>query len=206
MNFKKILFLLSISSLLWTCGSIKKTSTTPSLSALQKMMSGSFDSSEQAKMDSTYYNISLEMYPIWKGKGNWLYVEQAVTSAKNKPYRQRVYQLEQINDNTFVSKVYTLKDADKFIGKYNDLTFFDQFDTSVLEEREGCGVYLTFKNGNYLGSTKDKDCKSTLRGASYATSMVSVFPNRIESWDQGFDADDKQVWGATKAGYIFIKK
>lgn len=25
----------------------------------------------------------------------------------------------------------------------------------------------------------------------------------IESWDQGFDAEGEQVWGAVKAGYQF---
>jgi len=206
MNYKNLIYLLGITLILSACSAVKKTSQASSLSSLQQMMAGSFDSSQQAKEDSSYYNITLEMYPIWKGKGNWLYVEQAVSSAKDKPYRQRVYQLEQINNNTFVSKVFTLKDQDKFIGKYDDPSFFDQFDTSVLAEREGCGVYLTYQNGLYKGSTKDKECKSTLRGANYATSKVSVFADRIESWDQGFDSDDKQVWGAVKAGYIFIRK
>jgi len=190
----------------YACSPQKSIPKTQGLLQLQNMMTGSFDSHRQATEDSSYYNISLEMFPIWKGKGYWLYVEQAVTSAKDKPYRQRIYQLEQISNNTFVSKVFTLKEPKRFIGKYADLSFFDQFDTSLLEEREGCGVFLTFKNGMYQGSTKDKDCKSTLRGASYATSKVDIYKDRIESWDQGFDVDDKQVWGAVKAGYIFDKK
>ena len=121
------------------------------LSHLQNMMTGSFDSQLQASKDSTYYDISLEMYPIWKGKGYWLYVEQAVSTAKDKPYRQRVYELKQLSNNTFVSKVYTLKDVKNFTGKYSDLGYFDQFDTSILEEREACGVFLTLKNGMYQG-------------------------------------------------------
>jgi len=200
MIFRIPSFLIFIALLFWSCSSTKKNSFYPNLSHLQQMMTGSFDSSQQAQEDSSYYNITLEMYPIWKGKGHWLYVEQAVASAKNKPYRQRVYQLEKINNNTFVSKVFKLKDEEKFIGKYSELSFFDQFDTSILEEREGCGVYLTYQNGSYRGSTKDKDCKSTLRGASYATSIVNVFSDKIESWDQGFNDDDQQVWGAVKAG------
>uniref|UniRef100_UPI0038D3A63C CpcT/CpeT family chromophore lyase n=1 Tax=Flavobacterium sp. TaxID=239 RepID=UPI0038D3A63C len=50
-----------------------------------------------------------------------------------------------------------------------------------------------------------KTCASELRGASYATSKVTITANQVLSWDQGFDKDDKQVWGATKAGYIFDK-
>jgi len=35
---------------------------------------------------------------------------------------------------------------------------------------------------------------------------LSLKKGELISWDQGFDANDKQVWGATKGGYIFIKK
>jgi hypothetical protein len=44
-----------------------------------------------------------------------------------------------------------------------------------------------------------------LRGASFANSIVTVTQNEILSWDQGFDKEGKQVWGATKGGYRFIK-
>ena len=201
--------LLSFSVIIITmlaCNPQKALVKNKALKDLQNLMTGSFDSQEQSLRDSSYYNISLEMQPIWEDKGFYLYVEQAVSSAKDKPYRQRVYELTQISNNTFVSKVYTLKNPKQFIGKYNQVDFFRQFDTSILEEREGCGVYLTLKNGIYQGSTKEKNCKSSLRGASYATSKVDIYPNRIESWDQGFDSEDQQVWGAVKAGYIFDKK
>ncbi|WP_430409542.1 chromophore lyase CpcT/CpeT [Kordia sp.] len=167
-------------------------------------MTGSFDSSEQAASDASYYNISLHMYPIWKSKdGYWLYVEQAISANQLKPYRQRIYQLEKLEDGSFSSKVYTLENPENFIGKWKTPAFFDQFDASILKEREGCAVILK-KNGNsYSGSTIDKDCKSTMRGASYATSEVTIQPNVIESWDRGFDANDKHVWGAEKAGYVF---
>ena len=55
-----------------------------------EMMQGSFDSKAQAAEDSTYYAISLHMYPIWPDRGQFLYVEQALTAMQNKPYRQRV--------------------------------------------------------------------------------------------------------------------
>ena len=54
-------------------------------------------------------------------------------------------------------------------------------------------------------STKDRDCISNLRGASYATSEVTIKNDRIFSWDRGLDTNDDQVWGAEKGGYIFLK-
>ncbi len=205
----RIIYVLLASVLIWTlhsCASIKTTTTSKERS-LSELMTGSFSSTKQAQNDSTYYDITLHMYPIWTTReGSWLYVEQAVTDKQDKPYRQRIYQLKKTTDGTFESIVYRVKDQDDFIGKWKMPEFFEQFDNSILEEREGCTVYLK-KVGKeeYTGSTLDDNCKSTLRGASYATSTVTVKDGVIMSWDQGFDEDGKQVWGATEGGYIFEK-
>ena len=58
----------------------------------------------------------------------------------------------------------------------------------------------------WAGSTQGKGCSSTLGGASYATSQVTVTPLELRSWDQGFDAAGKQVWGAEKGPYVFLKQ
>ena len=60
------------------------------------------------------------------------------------------------------------------------------------------------KKGGRL-CTLGKACESKLRGATYASSVVAIQPGRIESRDQGFDACDVQVWGATEGGYVFLK-
>ncbi len=186
------------------CDSYKSVSTADELNALQTLMTGSFDSSEQAASDDSYYNISLHMYPIWQSKqGYWLYVEQALNSQQDKPYRQRIYQLEKLENGKFSSKVYTLENPKEAVGKWKTPAYFDQFDTSMLKERDGCAVILEKKGNFYTGSTNEKDCKSTMRGASYATSEVTIKPTIIESWDRGFDANNEHVWGAEKAGYIF---
>jgi len=70
-------------------------------------MVGSFSSEEQAEKDSNYFNIELEMTQIWNDRadGPWLYIEQAVAESKDKPYRQRVYQLRKRNDGKIESLV-----------------------------------------------------------------------------------------------------
>lgn len=175
---------------------------------LQEIMTGSFDSSLQEKEDSSFYNISLHMYPIWfnRNDGKYLYVEQALASMQERPYRQRIYRLEQKEDGSIASFVYTLKFESRFIGKWSEPEFFDKFGHSILDEREGCEVVLTKTIAGYEGSTLGKSCNSSLRGASYATSKVNITPTEVTSWDQGFDADDKQVWGAVKGPYIFVKQ
>jgi len=192
-----------------SCSSTKTAKTSEqnsNLLTLIDMMTGSFDSSAQAVADTNYYDISLKMFPIWQSKaGHYLYVEQAVSAMPDKPYRQRIYQLEKISNTEYSSKVFALDNQDDFIGKWASPEYFDQFDLTLLKEREGCTVYLSKTTEGFRGSTKDQDCKSTLRGASYATSIVTVLSNQIESWDQGFDEKGEQVWGAEKAGYVFVR-
>lgn len=111
------------------------------------------------------------------------------------------------SNGVIASKVYELPQPKKYIHSWNEPTLFDQINPDSLITRVGCAVLLK-KNGtdSYSGSTKDKECKSTLRGASYATSKVEIFKDRIVSWDQGWDSNDQQVWGAETRGYIFMKK
>jgi hypothetical protein len=169
-------------------------------------MTGSFDSSIQALNDSTYYSITLHMYPIWEEdiSAKWLYVEQSVSSMQDKPYRQRVYKVTESGDTSYISEVYTLPDDSLFIGKWREPEFFKAYGPVNLISREGCAVHMEWVSPErYEGSTKGKNCLSSLRGASYATSKVVVEKDMISSWDQGFDIDGKQVWGAVDGPYIF---
>ncbi|MEO0733547.1 MAG: chromophore lyase CpcT/CpeT [Bacteroidota bacterium] len=191
------------------CSSVPSTApaVAPELAALKTAMSGSFDSSAQASADDSYYNIVLHMQPIWTERpGHYLYVEQAVASAADAPYRQRVYRLEQ-KGKRLISHVYELPDPERFVGAHLDPARLDVIGPDDLVEREGCAVYLKKdKGGIYRGSTKKKNCKSSLRGASYATSRVSIAGGWVQSWDRGFDEAGEQVWGATEGGYMFFRK
>ena len=176
---------------------------------LADMMTGTFSSAEQAANDSLYYDINLVMHPIWENDENykWLYVEQAVTASLEKPYRQRVYRLQKIDKNVIESRVFTLKNPEDYIHAWDNPALFESINSNSLVLREGCSVFLSgSSDGCYSGSTNEKDCGSTLRGASYATSIVEICPEQIVSWDQGWDSEDNQVWGAEKAGYIFKRK
>lgn len=173
---------------------------------LFELMQGSFNSEKQSIADSTYYNISLHMYPIWEGKGNWLYVEQAINSMQDKPYRQRIYEVKRNDQGQLASYVYAIPNDSLWIGKWKSPIAFDGLSPKKLVPREGCEVLLTKKSeGTFIGKTQNGTCESTLRGASYAMSEVTITPRGITSWDQGFDSEGKQVWGATAGGYIFDK-
>jgi hypothetical protein len=178
------------------------------LKTLYKLMQGSYSSQKQSVEDTSYFDIRLQIVPIWNNRKNeyWLYVEQAMSSAMDKPYRQRVYQLKIVNDTTIASVVYTIKAGERFYGHYKNYNPLSELTPDSLDLRNGCAVYLyKLSKKKYSGSTNKADCESNLRGASYATSIVAVGKDKLKSWDQGFDKDNKQVWGAVKGPYIFKK-
>jgi CpeT protein len=72
--------------------------------------------------------------------------------------------------------------------------------------KPGCDVFLSKKDGKFVGGTQGKGCESVLRGASYATTIVSVSKGLLVSWDRGYDKKDEQAWGATEGGYEFVKE
>jgi hypothetical protein len=184
----------------------KKISQEEELTELVNLMSGEFSSKEQSENDSLFYDISLTMFPIWESDKmvKWLYVEQAVTEYIDKPYRQRIYKITKTEDGFFESRVYELPNPDMYIHGWEHPDKFNEFSPDALILRDGCAVYLKKNSdGCYTGSTNEQDCKSSLRGASYATSVVTICEDKIVSWDQGWNVEGTQVWGAVTEGYIF---
>ena len=181
---------------------------TRALEQLSYTMAGSYTSAEQAKADSSYFEIELEMVRIWPKRrdGAWFYVEQATASSKDKPYRQRVYHLREVNDSTFISRILTIKGGASFFGAYKDPVKLATLSPDSLVALEGCDITLHRRGNTYVGSTEQGRCPSTREGASYTTSEVVLGADRMVSWDRGWDATGAQVWGATKGGYIFVKR
>ncbi len=180
------------------------------LDKLVKRLTGDFSSQSQSRLDSDYYDIRLHIRPIWTGDqtSHWLYVEQASATSEDKPYRQRIYKIEKDGEKGFKSIIYVLPEAATWVGAYKNTALFDGLKPSDLSLRDGCTVYLTkqAKDGAFVGSTRGEGCESNLRGAKYATSNVLITDEMLISWDQGFDAGGKQVWGATKGGYEFVRQ
>lgn len=209
---KNILVYSLLLSLLTGCTVFKSNNNNQAadkeLNELVQLMEGKFSSALQAQNDSSYFNISLVMTTIWPDRtdGKWLYVEQAVSSGLDKPYRQRVYHLQHPAKDTFTSDIYTIQNPLSFAGLQNDKTKADKLTFKLIDLKEGCTVTLVHKNDVYEGGTYKDKCPSDLRGATYATTKITLKKGELISWDQGFDSTGKQVWGATKGGYIFIKQ
>ncbi|MBS0198394.1 MAG: chromophore lyase CpcT/CpeT [Planctomycetes bacterium] len=171
------------------------------------LMSGAFSSEAQSKSDPNYFDIRLHMTRIWPQEkdGAWLYVEQAVATALEKPYRQRVYHVTVVTGGTVKSEVYQLPgDPLDFAGAWREPDKFAKLTPQDLKIKDGCAVVLNRIEAKvYEGGTQGQGCPSERQGAAYATSTVHMDETGLSTWDRGFDKDDQQVWGATKGGYKF---
>lgn len=190
---------------------IAEAQTAPPPSDLDRLtgwMSGSFSSAAQAAADTSYFDIHLRMTPVWteRADGRWFYVEQAMATMLDRPYRQRVYQVHQLSPELFESRVYKLPGEKRWIGSTGDGAAWSSLTPDSLLLRDGCSIVLRkTRAGSFAGSTIGLDCESDLRGAAYATSEVSITKEGIVSWDRGFSASGAQVWGAERGGYQFVR-
>lgn len=176
------------------------------------LLTGRFDSSAQAATDTRYYPVQLRVCAVdVPALGDHvLYVEQAMLSALDQPYRQRVYVVTENADGAVVSTVSELVQPSMFVG-FCDLDERDQRGIMPLPEdiRElvGCAVTLTKDaDGRFTGSTDGASCLNDYGGATYATSDVTLTDTGIDSWDRGYDANGVQVWGAVAGPYRFDRK
>lgn len=187
------------------------TAVTPILLKTRSRLVGSFSSAAQADADSNFRAIDLHMVPIWTDRtdGPWLYVEQAVAEARDRPYRQRIYRLLPVRAangrDAVLSVVHTLPgDPLAFAGAWRTPEAFEAIAPGELEVLDGCSVTLEADGpGRIHGSTADRTCRSTFGGAAYTTSEVELFDDRIETLDRGYDTDGVQVWGSEHGPYRF---
>jgi CpeT protein len=176
------------------------------LSLAVSWLTGSFTSAAQAAADSNYFEIRLTIVPVWTGRadGHWLYVEQAAAGQLERPYRQRVYHVTAGDSGVVTSEVFAIPAPLRFAGAWRDDAPLVSLTPDSLDLREGCGVVLRRTGeGVFEGGTVGEGCESELRGAAYATSVVELTPDRLTSWDRGFGADGRQVWGAPGGPYVF---
>ncbi len=175
------------------------------------MMQGHYDSRDQAAADKTYFQIALAMVPIWpqRSDGHWLYVEQAMADTPDTPYRQRAYRVYNGKDGEVISEVYTFAEPERFVQGWRSGALAG-LRHDMLQLRTGCAVHLrqsdAVQSAAWQGRTVGNGCASERSGAAYATAEVRLEAGRMSSWDRGFDAAGKQMWGATAGAYVFVKR
>ena len=160
-------------------------------------------------MDSNYVEVQVVVCPIWNnmfGNNKWLYVEQAVSSKPEAPYRQRIYELKFNGNNQYTIFNYKLPRVSGYSNACENLQVFDNLKPEDLFLIDGCNVELVKnKSSEYVGGTIDKQCKSDLIGTDYVVVQTVISATRFYSWDRGFKINEVQVWGPKDKGYTFLK-
>lgn len=134
----------------------------------------------------------------------YLYQEQAMVTAPDRPYRQRVLKLSQTPDGEAVESFgFRLVDDESWAGLCDRPTSDRVMTAGDLGEAT-CGLRLEPEGDEYWGSTPEGGCPSQYQGASYTTNTVHLTETTMETWDRGFDAEGNQVWGAGEEGYEFV--
>jgi hypothetical protein len=180
------------------------------LHLLSEFMGGEYVNTEQAEAEpGEFLHVRMRICPIWtdRSDGYWFYVEQNLHSLPGKPYRQRVYQVYAQGDS-LVSATYNIRQPERFVNGYEQRRLLEDLHPRDLELREGCELYLLYDVNKkaFVGSTRNNTCSSTLRGAAFVSSYAEISKKQFISWDRGFDAGGKQVWGADEKPYVFKRK
>jgi CpeT protein len=173
-------------------------------------LSGTFDSTEQADLDQDTQAVRMVTVAVPKSLLSFgapvLYREQAAVDRPDRPYLQRFMRVEQDPGGSILVRVFELKDPIAAAGKWREASDLGLFGKNDVRERDGCLVTLRPAGDRFEGGTSGKRCVSSLRGAAYATSEVRIWRDRLETWDRGYDADGKQVWGPLKGPSRFVKR
>lgn len=179
------------------------------LDELQHAMIGDYDNHQQNLADPHFFLVNLHLAPIWtdRSDGPWLYFEQAAADKPDRPFRQRIFQLRSLGPERIEAHVFIFREnALQYAGAWKDPFALSSITPELLRRREGCSLFLTRQpDGSWSGGTSGTGCSSDIRGATYATTEVALFPDALRIWDRGFDHDGRQVWGATVGPYVFQK-
>ncbi len=171
-----------------------------------RLQVGSFTSELQAKQDARYDAITWHIAEIWQDDDaaeRWLYTESWMPGAP-APYMQRITRLRLDEDGSIVARRYTLPEAPRFVGAWNEPARFSALKPADLTDLPGCDAVITRAgSGRFEGGTSGARCRNSYKGASYAVSQSVLTADEFVNWDRGFDADGNQVWGPAAGGYHF---
>jgi hypothetical protein len=167
---------------------------------------GSFSSEVQAKQDASYDAITWHVAEIWaddEPAERWLYTESWMAQAP-APYMQRVTRLRAEPDGTISTRRYTLPEAARFVGAWQQPARIAALKPGDLNELVGCDTVVTRAGaGRFEGTTVGNRCRNSYKGASYAMSQSVLTVGEMVNWDRGFNAAGELVWGPAAGGYRF---
>ncbi len=177
-----------------------------SLARLMALQTGSFSSALQSRYDARYDEVIWHIAEIWPDSDDgarWTYTEAWLAEAES-PYMQRIARYALDADGSIVSARYTIPDAPRWVGAWQQPGRLPALDRSQLSALPGCETVMT-RTGEqrFEGGTTGRRCANAHRGAAYAVSRTVLTPELMSNWDRGFAADGTLRWGPSAGGYEF---
>ncbi len=140
----------------------------------------------------------------------WLYQEQALSTELNQPYRQRFLQITASPYSQTVRSLSYKPIHPQAWVNFCDRSASDRRITPSALSTPLCSVFLKPARDStgqniYWGNTPADGCPANVRGATRITNHILLHSTGMETWDRGFDAQGKQVWGAKAESYHYRK-
>lgn len=176
-------------------------------------LEGTMDTSLQAatnpkapKVRMTTCRITLAGTSEFPDGTVFLYQEQALLTDLDRPYRQRFLQ---ISPSLATQRVRSLSFKPRNLADLAGFCARPASSRTVQIHELGtpvCSVFLKPTPTGYIGNTPIDGCPANFRGAVRITNQILLGPDGMDTWDRGFDASGKQVWGAETESYQFRRR
>jgi CpeT/CpcT family (DUF1001) len=173
--------------------------------AIVEHLVGVMDTSAQAtaKPDAPSVRMTTCQVRVEASDPIFLYQEQALTQRLERPYRQRFLRIAPSEEGQSVeSRAYKPINPETWIGLCDRPQEQRLVRLGDLSDAE-CSVFLVPVNNIYIGNTQVGGCSTNIRGAVRITNTIFLHAAGMDTWDRGFDAEGKQVWGAESQAYQF---
>ncbi len=133
----------------------------------------------------------------------FLYQEQALAEKLDQPYRQRFLRIAPSRDSKTVESLSFKPEQMQTWAGFCQRPKRDRQITLRDLGTPVCSVWLKRSEDEYLGRTPVDGCPARVRGAVRITNRVRLWTDGMDTWDRGFDAQGRQVWGAESDAYQF---
>jgi hypothetical protein len=177
-------------------------------------LEGALDSSRQSILDRDYVDVRVTQclitvtdLPAYLNPSLFLYVEQALSLTLSAPYRQRVIKLSpnRSEPSGVVSSIFELNLPQMEILHLCSKKPHERIVSWTDLNDVSCSVYMRKNQDLWVGETQSTKCPNSYGSAKFVSSKVILSRSGMYSWDQGWDENGNQVWGAVKGGYNFEK-
>ncbi len=173
------------------------------------LLEGKMDTSAQAIANPKAPNVRMTTCRVRvtdaevKDQAIFLYQEQALTQDLAKPYRQRFLKILSNRSSQSVESLSFKPDHPTAWSGFCDKPAQERILSAQDLGNPVCRVFLQRSPDGYVGHTPSNGCPANVRGAVRITNQIELGPAGMNTWDRGFNAQGKQVWGAKSESYQY---